>query len=84
MRFWIPLFIFTVIYAVPVFLAVSFPVFLLTVTTFGLEDVQDTTRSPAPHLLTFTAAVDLPACIVMFPAVKTSVGFSFAVFWVSA
>ena len=57
---FLPLPVVTVIVALPAFLAVSLPVFLLTATTFGLEDVKDL-RSVQPFGFILTVA-----CAVVF------------------
>ena len=65
---FLPLSVVTVIVALPAFLAVSLPVFLLTATTFGLEDVKDL-RSVQPFGPILTVA-----CAVVF-FFMVSVGF---------
>lgn len=65
---FLPLPVVTVIVALPAFLAVSLPVFLLTATTFGLEDVKDL-RSVQPFGFILTVA-----CAVVF-FFMVSVGF---------
>lgn len=65
---FLPLPVVTVIVALPAFLAVSLPVFLLTAITFGLEDVKDL-RSVQPFGFILTVA-----CAVVF-FFMVSVGF---------
>ena len=65
---FLPLPVVTVIVALPAFLAVSLPVFLLIATTFGLEDVKDL-RSVQPFGPILTVA-----CAVVF-FFMVSVGF---------